>query len=84
MPQASDNHYFAAHSAKDFGDNHNICSVQRVLLIQAIYAGDKLELKTIWLDVPSWECRVFALKSTIIVNTLHFYVFGWDMKALQA
>jgi hypothetical protein len=33
--------------------------------------------------VPSWECRVFALKSTTLKNTLNFYVIDWDGKALQ-
>ncbi len=30
------------------------------------------------------ECRVLALKSIKMPNTLHFYVFGWDTKALLA
>ena len=37
-----------------------------------------MQFKTIWLDVPSWECRVFALKSTQLKNTMYFYVIGWD------
>jgi hypothetical protein len=62
----------------------DVCLVKRVLLVQAIYDGVKINLKKIWVDVPSWECRVLALKSTISDYLVHFYVIGWDEKALQA
>ena len=68
--------YFAAFSKSS--KSQEVFSVRRVLLIQSTYSGDKLENKTIWVDVPSWECRVFALKSAIVKNTMHFYVIGWD------
>ena len=67
--------YFAAFSKYSLSQ---VCTVRRVLLIQSTYSGGKLEHKTIWVDVPSWECRVFALKSAIVQNTVHFYVIGWD------
>ena len=57
--------------------------------MQSIYLEEieeKLQFKRIWIDVPSWECRVFALKSTKQKNTMYFYVIGWDKKekALKA
>ncbi len=76
--------YFAAYSRHDPSNRLAVCTVDRLLLVQSIYAGGNLELKTIWVDVPSWECRVLALKSTSLKNTIHFYVLGWDKKNLQA
>ena len=67
--------YFAAFSNPSFGKE--VCTIKRVLLIQSTYSGGKLEHKTIWVDLPSWECSVFALKSAIVKNTVHFYVIGW-------
>jgi hypothetical protein len=55
--------------------------------VQSIYLEEieeKLQFKRIWIDVPSWECRVFALKSTTLKNTMYFYVIGWDGQALKA
>jgi hypothetical protein len=57
--------YFVAHSIASLGNLMDVCPVKRVLLVQAIYDGVKINLKKIWVDVPSWECRVLALKSTI-------------------
>ena len=74
--------YFAAYSVYD--NSQEVFSVDRLLLVQSIYSGGKFELKTLWVDVPSWECTVLALKSANQKNTMHFYVFGWDEKALQA
>ena len=74
--------YFAAYS--NYSGLEKVCSVDRLLLVQSIYSGGKFELKTLWVDVPSWECTVLALKSASLKNTMHFYVFGWDEKALQA
>ena len=68
--------YFAAFSKPSY--SQSVFTVRRVLLIQSTYSGGKLEHKTVWVDVPSWECQVFALKSAIVKNTLHFYVIGWD------
>ncbi len=68
--------YFAAFSK--FSQGQEICSVRRVLLIQSTYSGDKLQHKTVWVDLPSWECNIFALKSATMKNTLHFYIIGWD------
>jgi len=64
-------------------NQQKVCSVNKVLVIQAIYAGDKVELKMIWEVVPDWECRILAVKSTS-TSLIYFYVFGWDKRALQA
>ena len=74
--------YFAAYSIT--AESEKVCSVDRLLLVQSIYSGGKFELKTLWIDVPSWECTVLALKSASLKNTMHFYVLSWDRKALQA
>jgi hypothetical protein len=68
--------YFAAFSKPS--KSREVFPVGRVLLIQSTYSWGKLEHRTIWVDVPFWECRVFALKSVILQNTVHFYVIGWD------
>ena len=74
--------YFTAFSTSSL--SQEVFTVGRVLLIQSTYSGGKLEHKTIWVDVPSWECSVFALKSAIAQKTVHFYVIGWDKQALQS
>ena len=50
--------YFA--SLSETSVNQSVFTVRRVLFIQSTYSGGKLEHKTIWVDVPSWECQVFA------------------------
>jgi hypothetical protein len=76
--------YFAACSAASYYNYQEVCAVNRALLVQSIYSGEKLHFKTMWLDVPSWECRIFALKSTKLKNVLYFYLIGWDGEMLQA
>ena len=74
--------YFAAFSKRSI--SQEVFTVGKVLFIQSTYSGGKLEHKTLWVNVPSWECRVFALKSATAQRTVHFYVIGWDKQALQA
>ena len=47
-----------------------------MLLVQAIYEKNQIQLKHILLEIPYVEKKVFALKSTSSNRTVHFYVFG--------
>jgi len=58
--------------------------VKKVLLVEVSIAVDTLGLKKLWVDVPSWECRVLALKSSSMASALDIYVFGWDGTQLKA
>ena len=50
-----------------------------MLLVQAIYEKNQIQLKHIWLEIPHHNNKVFALKSTSSKRTVHFYVFGDEL-----
>ena len=47
-----------------------------MLLVQAIYDKDQIQLKHIQLDCKYRFCKVFAFQSTSLKRAVHFYVFS--------
>ena len=70
--------YFVAQSKFDIGNKQAVNDLEKVLLVQAIPADNSVTMKKLWVPVPSWECRVLALRSAISPTSLYFYVFGWN------
>ena len=51
-----------------------------MLLVQAVYDKDQIQLKNIWFDKDYEHPMVFALKSTNLKKAIHFYVFSKPYK----
>ena len=57
-----------------------------MLLVQAVYDKDQIQLKHIWFDKDNEDIysKVFALKSTSLKEAIHVYMFSKPEEILEA